>query len=86
LVGSQITEGQHFLGDNMNVIKRVFNIWFAWLLVSMAPFAAIAVCAISLLYKLLEGKYPSDQCEKMFRFLCLGEYGVLSIDKKPEAE
>ena len=71
----------------MNILKRIFNVWFAWLLVSFAPLAAMAICAVCLLYKLLEGKYPSEQTEKMFRFLCLGEYGVLTLDSdKPKAE
>ena len=63
----------------MNVFKRVLNVIFAWFIVLWAPVMAMTFCFVCVVYKVFEGKYPSDQSEKVFKMLCLGDTGLFSV-------
>ena len=68
----------------MNVFKRVLNVIFAWFIVLWAPVMAMTFCFVCVVYKVFEGKYPSDQSEKVFKMLCLGDTGLFSVSAKSE--
>ena len=68
----------------MEIFKRFFNVIFAWFVVLWAPVFAITFCLGCMVYKVMTGNYPSDQCELFFRMLCFGEDGLFEVGEEED--
>jgi len=69
----------------MDIFKRFFNVCFAWFVVLWAPVFAMTFCLGCMVYKVMTGQFPSEQCEMFFRMLCFGEDGLFEVEI-PEEE
>jgi hypothetical protein len=70
----------------IELIKRFCNVCACWFIVSILPAFALFACLFLAAYRLIMDCWPSDETEKFFRMLALGEQGLFDLRKEDEFE